>query len=121
MPLLLGQLAPNVSREPCRNCTPRARIRRVRYVHIGLNDFSPGNLCNINLTATQTFRAMSSTVQYDGLNVSGKTDRYNAYDRAARETSIGEPVRGIAPSGKSGSESGKIPFFEIARGTGPRT
>ena len=55
---------------------------------------------------------MSSTAHDDGLNVFEKTVRLIANDRAPFE-SRGEPVRGITRTGKSGSESGKIHFFEI--------
>lgn len=57
---------------------------------------------------------MSSTAHYNGLNVFGKTVKLNVNDRAPFE-SRGEPVRGIARTGKSGSESGKIHFFKIIR------
>lgn len=63
---------------------------------------------------------MSSTIHYDGLNVFGKTVRLIAKDRAPFE-SRGKPVRGIARTGKSGSESGKIHFIEIIRGTKVRS
>lgn len=118
------QLAPTASGIVHRNCTPCVRVIShttvfVQHVHTYRRTFSPGYPSRRSRRAP-SFCEMSSTVHYDGLNVFEKTVRTSVNDRARLE-SRGEPVRGIARTGKSGSESGKICFFEITQGTEARS